>query len=526
MRVQVVLQREVKERENQAAYKEWLEVKGLKTQKMDINKPQRKKERLPSDKGTMNNGLSNRTDPITKEITTENQEKKKPLISKIEISLNQAEHNILAVGKPDKLYPYSNYPPKTYRNHRQKLTTSLSRPSSSMSGKQRGYKRQRSSSRMSTKSMPTPRHGGSTPTPPNIQSNSSSLPPSYIDYSIHKPIKNIHEPISSLQLSANGYHDNGINNEEEKHHEELEEEEENGSTSSIDGLTFHEVGPENNLRTLIGGEPSGPNQSATSPIAVTNTAAALFELFRLSQQENNTSSYQRLGRRHSTGTRHGSRRQNNYQRTFSLNAIPEGEIVTKYDDQKEGSGSRLFDETFLSSLMPYAFGMGTSENEEEQTLIDEDFQTNITDRNQINSIDNDINSIVAEPNSVVSPIIVGNTNDTLKVVTVAWDEDTRRATTLKLEEKPLSPRRPSTPSPNAVNANFRSFSDSCLSHHSNAGRLSVIKTTDSKVRIKSAINKSTNIVHKNKQDLLQRDPNRQVGILKTTLYKFGEVHTN
>ena len=507
MRVQVALQEEIKQHKNKLAYKEWLDNKRIATPKIMCN-PQKKKETVPLDKGKVSSSHFSRlssgaADSVAEPQTTIsnqlNPDEKTITVSKIEISLNQAEHNVLAVGKPDKLYPYSNYPSKPYRRHRQKEAVSLTRPSSSMSGKQHGYKRQRCSSRMSAKSVPTPRDGGSTPTPSTrLQPDSLSLPPSYVDYSIHKPNKDIHEHTSP---SPNGNYDNKLE-------EEQQEEDGEGSGSSIDGLTFHEVGPENDLQTLIAGE-----QGTQSPAVPIMTTTALFELFRLSH-EDNSSSYPRLSRRHSTGTRFRSRQSCRYQRAISLSAIPEGEIVTKYDEND--GGSRVFDESFLSSLMPYAFGKDTK-NELEGQL---EGQLEATDEDQLNETEEDISSLViaTEPDP---PFI-----DTLKVVTVAWGDEANEVKTLKLEEKKMSPTRVSSPSLSPVgtlNASIGSQSDTCLA----SNEFSVNKHSNTtKVRVKSAFAKSTT-VRKNKHELLQRDANRH-SVLKTTLYKFGGdlVYTN
>ena len=529
MRLQFALQKAAKQQENQAAYREWLENKHLDGTKPPQACNQRKKERLSSDNATCHSCFSvneTKTDHKAKARHGDSDmgaaRDKKQMISKIEISLDQAEHNVLAVGKPDRLYPYSNYPPRTYRRHtsqQQTSTLSASRPSSSRS---RRHKRGRSSSRLSIKSMPTPRLGGSTPTS-NTRSLHSMpvLPPSYVSYSIHNPNKDIHDQESTLPTETNSCHDNNSEDEKEVQEEE-EEEEENGSTSSIDGLTFHEVGPENNIQTLVSlGDPAGSNNAIVSTL----TPMELYELFRLSQQEN---LHPKLHRRHSTGTHSGSRRPSRYQRAISLSAIPEGEILTRYDDQREG-GSRLFDEKFLLSLMPYAFAKELVEGESKESHSTKEME--LTPNEEL-------------PDSVAEPYYNStNKNSTLKVVTVAWDEEVNEVKTVLLDEKKLSPRLSpralspassralspslSSSSPVTTPANvFASHSDTSLSQFEEKES----KNIDHSLVVTNRVKSATTRRNKEKELFAGTDARTLNGrnVLKTTLYRFGGdlVYTN
>ncbi len=487
MRIQLSLQKAVKEQDNQAAYQDWLEQKKVTEIKPPQKSKQRKNERV-SNTATTTNGQptidskSAAATQLTFGHSSVKTEKKRPVISKIEITLDQAKHNTVAVGKPEKLYPYLNYPPRAYRKHTPQQRGSLTRPNSSRSYRS---KQGRSSSRMSTKSLPTPRMGGSTPTPSTKSENTSSrLPPSYVDYSIHKPNGNIHE-------HGRFTNSNNTSLSQETEESQMEEEEgieESSSTSSIDGLTFHEVGPENNLETLINSGETG-SSSAFSTL----TPLELVELFRLSQ-ENATPKFHR---RHSTGGNARSRHRSKYQRANSLSAIPEGEIVTRYDEQQKEGGSRLFDEKFLLSLMPYAFEKSNQQEDKEM---------------EIEALDNANDSLAPYP--ALPKYSDGNANktDTIKVVTVAWDEDVNEVKTVLLEEKKFSPRFTPSPPVSPVDG-FRSLSDTILSKSNAKESRSHTDFYESRNRVKSAGGKN--------QTTRVTIQTGSRNVLKTTLYKFG-----
>ena len=483
MRIQLSLQRAVKEQDNQEAYQDWLEQKKVTEIKPPQQSKQRKNERLSNTATTTNDqpmidSKSSAARKLTSGHSSVKTEKKRPVISKIEISLDQAKHNTVTVGKPDQLYPYLNYPPRAYRKHTPQQRGSLTRPNSSRSYRS---KQGRSSSRMSTKSLPTPRMGGSTPTPTmKSEKTSSCLPPSYLDYSIHKPNRDIHE--HGRFTNSN----NTLSQEtEESRMEEEEGIEESSSSSSIDGLTFHEVGPENNLQTLINSGEAG-SSSAFSTL----TPIELVELFRLSQ-ENATPKFHR---RHSTGGNARSRHRSKYQRAISLSAIPEGEIVTRYDEQQKEGGSRLFDEKFLLSLMPYAFEKSNQQEDKEM---------------EIEALDNGNDSL--SPNPALPKYSDSNANktDTIKVVTVAWDDNVNEVKTVLLEEKKLSPRFIPSPPVSPVDG-FRSLSDTILSKSNAKESRSHADFYESHNRVKSAGGKNKTSIQTGSRN-----------VLKTTLYKFG-----
>lgn len=450
-RVQLDTQQRIKEQENEVAYKDWLSNKKIsKIAEVPQKCSQRRKEKASSSKIACQTCYVSNHVKRKKEVTTN-----KPAISKIEISLNQADHNIHGIGKPHQLYPYSNYPPKRYRKHHKNHTTS--RPSSSMSGATKQYKASRPSSKMSVKSMPTPQVDRSTPSP---------LPTSFSEYCIHKPDNNIHEQHTDRHDDQEQHHDDNITNEIHQQEDELEGE---GSNSSIDGLMFHEVGPENDLQTLVSPtDTTNSSYRAGSPFP-SLSAAEILQMLRISQKDNNNQP--RLHRRHSTGSgKHGntSHRYNQFSRTISLNAIPEGEVVTSYgrDEREEGSGSRVFDEKLLASLMPYAFSdKQVSDIEDKPMQQQDDGNTELTP-----------DTCQDQP----SP-------ESLKVLSVAWDSKDNAVKIITINKQQLSPRPP--PSPPRTQS---------PTTHPISTRKKPVKNFE--------VNKS---------------PSRNFNVLKTQVYKFG-----
>ena len=99
---------------------------------------------------------------------------------------------------------------------------------------------------------------------------------------------------------------------------------------------FHDVGQTNSLNAL----------SLPSTLTKDRTPAEIIQLLRsfggLSRSYNRSNSFSH----DYSGIAHRSR----FQRRFSLGAIPEGQIVTNYDDE-DRSSSQLLDEQFLESLI-------------------------------------------------------------------------------------------------------------------------------------------------------------------------------
>ena len=327
-----------------------------------------------------------------------------------------------------------------------------------------------------------------------------------MDHNIHKPDCDIHDsrPVAKPMNTEcmNGFHGE-VNKAQfaSDNRDEETEDDEDGSTSSIDGLTFHEVGPENNLETLI----NAPVSRETGKAVPFINPAELIELFRLQN------SHPKLHHRRSTGTHLGTHR-SRYHRTTSLGSIPEGEIVTKYDDHREGS--RIFDEKFLSSLMPYAFAEQITELEQEirGSTLTENTSEEVLENGTRNIDNSDHHHNISCPTTNGIP-------ETLKVVTVAWDNETKEVRTTKVEEKKMTLK----PALHSVSNNFSSTSDTSISQSTKH----TVKTM--KQRVKSAVPsyKSSRGVtasrNKHKASVpAEKMSNKQLGVaLKPSLFEFG-----
>ena len=573
----------MRKQEADEAYKEWSEQNRISPIHPPSNSLLRTTERTFDEKSNCQTCQSKLSGTCksnsSKRILSGASNKSKPTVAKIDISLDQSNYNVESVGKPHKLYPYKNYPPQKYRKHKRHVTNQ-SRPNSSLAGQTRP------SSRRSVKSVPTLRQLA-TPTPklnarvtnslpasplphkPHIQSNNN-----WQDEDIHDKISHQSELMNTVESEClNGNHDNtdiqngfdaGYEYTEiekkttENGEEEDEEEEEEGSSTSVEGLTFHEVGPENNLQTLITSTSGG--QPLVNP-------ADLIEFLRLSQQTSHRrKSYQRFS---SYSMNHPS--QLRFQRRFSLGSIPEGKIYDKYTDEDE-EGSRTFDEDFLFALMPYAFQGTEDEKEIEITEeIDKNGDTEAVDEKNmtlevtpssdyIDAVTNlNTHDELSESSTVTQPVLktqVGSSSpSTLKIVTVAWDEDTAQVIT-NINEQELSPRKgreiimtnkstslnnSTKPQPNILSYDKQSptlitpslptqtlSSKSTYSFvSSEAVRFpnSVPNHADSRRRIKSANPKlcgSQFELHSTKEKSVQERSKHQLGVaVKTSVYQFG-----
>ena len=349
-------------------------------------------------------------------------------VAPIQISLKQSSHNIEAIGKPSMMFPYTNYPPASYKqNYLRQARSKSVRPTSSMSTHSR---RPRS---RAIKSAPTPRivH---TPEPSTLTSlkeysvagkkrNSKKKKSTEDDNNFNKVNSTIISPSTDVQDKPSQQKSESNETETEmsgtsvevmkpfidlkdetntdaslkitKQEETMDGieatdplEEGDGSSSSID-LTFHEVGPENSLQSL-------------ASAVVTAGSLSPMELLKILRISNSS----RL-------KNHNFKRSLSYPtrpQRHSLSAIPEGEIVTEYGDE-EGSQYSL-DAEFLHSLMPYAF---------EDTDFQEVGEKEITQILANNERTEHITSACTTSVGTVST--AQEISDTEKSLVVAWGDD-------------------------------------------------------------------------------------------------------
>ena len=349
-------------------------------------------------------------------------------VTTTKINLHQADRNISQIGKPDKMYPYTNYPPVNLRQHnsassspnnsvdirggtnlrlvQSARTTRTSRPYSGKSLKSQSL----SSTHHYSQGRRMPRRSKNTPTG-DIHGSYESPTSKHCSLS--------HATRSKMSMNVINLEgvDLPLGN---RHHESSgsEDSDNGGSSTSIDGLTFHDVGQVNDLQSL-----TVPSVSTDKPAI---SPAELLQLLRLASNDTNRKSL----RRASSFSFRGSKERSDRGRRFSLGAIPEGEMVTHYFDEQPDKALD-FDTEFLYNIMPFAF---------------QGVQSPAGHANEVLSTASSIaTSTTSQPllRSESVPPQQGRLSQ-LSVVTVAWESEGQGNI---VDDRPISPRtgQPSLP---------------------------------------------------------------------------------
>ena len=248
------------------------------------------------------------------------------LTAPISVTMDQAKRNIECTGRPAKLHPYSNYPPRKQR-----------RPSSKKASVRSG----RSSRASNTTSSPSPapliitsdtriqeqdRNEIATAEPQRVaedrnQENSSDSGEEQCDVTEHRPselniglLKNSSEPLVPETESDETADDvevqfliGGVGEDDEGETEAGIEYEE-----GVDEIAFHDVGRANSL-------------SLPGALTKNRSVAEVMKLLRHLGSSGSGSQTSRYTRRLSFSC--------GLQRRFSLGAIPEGQMVTNYSNE-------------------------------------------------------------------------------------------------------------------------------------------------------------------------------------------------
>ena len=392
---------------------------------------------------------------------------KNPRVTKIEVSTNQKERNIASVGKPEKMYPFSNYPPSKYRQCK-------GLPKRFLDTKPTKHVRSGSAPAAGTTNQTLDGPAGET----KLHAQSAVIQPTQGERTpefLQTPAAHdIHESkgghLNDNDIHGQAPHDNeegtkgtgeeardmfiGYQNDCDRIDGLVTEDELDDSPTDdvqgdfegvLDSLTFHEVGSENNLKSL-----SSPG--SISPLE-------LFHLLRMSDYDENLGrcvTSRKFKRSASvTSARQSSR--TSLSRQMSLNAIPEGEMVTQYSDRTEPS--QVFDEEFLYSIMPFAFSASSKDEEENSTdvmpptsLVEVPDAENVRDSDEASpgsDLDMTASQALADSRHTTS------TPTTLKVVNVTWDWD-KPGVHQDVTEQAISLRGdqslPSTHSPSPVSS--------------------------------------------------------------------------
>ena len=374
--------------------------------------------------------------------------------SPMKVTMHQAVRNVESTGKPDKMHPYSNYPP---RRHAAKSSRSRSR-----SGRSGHSSRATNPSTTASTPIPTPisvtidsrrEHQSeeySYPGGPSelLQQNGETLTVSALtneanaetggnvscttnDYGSPSELN-----LGFLKKSAARLDEVGPNPGEQDDkfgvqfliggvgYEDEEEEVEYDDEYDEEDIAFHDVGKTNSLDSL----------SLPSALTKDRTPAEVVKLLHYLGSGKSSRSYSR-----SISLSFGHRRPSlsyRLKRRFSLGAIPEGQMVTNYSNE---SISSLDDQSIRLRYTDLSLRKSTSWEEEEDNELQQQQQQqqqNGGDVSSDSSFERDEEEDVRKrtdeveekcegngtfENSYSSPATVVSKLQTLNIVNFAWD---------------------------------------------------------------------------------------------------------
>ena len=359
------------------------------------------------------------------------------LTASMSVTMDQAKRNIECTGKPAKLHPYSNYPPRKQR-----------RPSSN-----------RASTRQGCTSRATNPTSSPSPAPNKIAPNESSQEKDTSEDvydeipsdSGGEQFETTEHPPSELNL---GFLNNAqllISKSESRETaedvevqfliggvEEDEEEREHGTDydEGDDEIAFHDVGRANSINSL----------SLPPALTKNRSVAEVIKLLRDLGSSGSGSQHSRHSRQRSFSC--------GLQRRFSLGAIPEGQMVTNYSNESVAS----LEEKSSWLRLPEPSSAGSQEEGEEREGEDEDKSDG---QHMSGEEDSSDSNHAAE--------VVREERKTLKIVNLVWDTASSTVQT-SVKESPMTPLNHSwhvTPPPHPrPSSPLTPPSPSSSSHHS------------------------------------------------------------
>lgn len=254
-------------------------------------------------------------------------------VTPIKLAVRQEKRNIGSVGKPDKMYPYANYPPESMRTHVSSRNSGRGSAMKSSSGKTSRVTSTRTRGsgvkychRKKQQHQTTAKTNGTVPSYANrsIEDQTAQTTVSQV------PGGKVEDNVLSNGDLFPVVHDTKKSDFNRQQQEEtpftpvdLED-----SEDLDDDFAFHDVGHANSLDAL----------SLPSSLMKGRTPAEAVQLLRLfgtprPRPYKRSVSYSQPSNK------------SRFQRRFSLGAIPEGEIVTTYSDE-DASTSQLFYHNF------------------------------------------------------------------------------------------------------------------------------------------------------------------------------------
>ena len=288
-------------------------------------------------------------------------------VAPIKVSLQQTERNVSSVGKPDKMYPYSNYPPQSLRRHKyanrgassqsksnrssravSTITRSMSRATTPSSVGARHYRRLFKQKQPKAEATPSPDRqsvlaiepsvpSDSPPQANNLQNGATDLPTSHTPSGDNQ--EEMFRDASTLREENDGAIEFFVGDAED-----IQGLKDDGDDDDLDDLAFHDVGHANSLASL----------SLPGVLMKGKTPAEVLQLLRYLGNPDPRSLRRSRSYTHNS-SRHAMFR-NKFQRRLSLGAIPEGEMVTNYSSIEPSTSQLLDDRYFEPAVHGYLGG--------------------------------------------------------------------------------------------------------------------------------------------------------------------------
>ena len=264
------------------------------------------------------------------------------------LSYSQVPNNLKSVGKPSKMYPYSNYPEKAYRTHKPMANGKHTGNDRSRKAKQLAHRRyktstlERTNGKPSVKECDPPDDRAAEATSDDQSANSDK------NCDVIIPTASTSSSDEAEKIPSEGSSENPASMKIDELEDNVGDKNvtvdrrcENGlenlvlDANDTSDLTFHEVGPVNDLQTVSANlsSPTIVRLLQTQTLQqVTQTAAAPVRSVSHSQINHRHNAYR--GKLH---------------RRVSLGSIPEGKVVTDYSHELDDD--RTLQDAIIQELL-------------------------------------------------------------------------------------------------------------------------------------------------------------------------------
>ena len=385
----VSLHTRLKEEAAKMAYDDWLERKNVGNSRLPTPAACERRKKVPNSSGQRSSSCTTCTRTHSKHQSASMKKRAPQIATPIKVNPHQETRNVDSVGKSEKLYPYTNYPPKHLRSlSSEELCKSSHTPKSGRSSRSTFCSSGRSS-RQSLSAKKSHRKPGRKQKSicKSLAKQQGTVKPEELDghtsetESVSMMIPDMNEEDSksnsdneiatSGDSTENGEHDSEdfsmksndlqayyFEDDEHDHTEDFSTKSNDlqayFSDDDEDDLFFHDVGDTNNLDAL----------ALPNTLTKDKTPAEVLQTLR-AVSGSSSRSFKR-----SQSARRNSIQLGNYNRRLSLSAIPEGRMVTSYSDE-EHSTSQLLDDDFVEALIRSFSSSHETNGKETQTTTDD-----------------------------------------------------------------------------------------------------------------------------------------------------------